>query len=91
MGIGQVVFFAALSIFSYGLYATFSKPAEQYVMEENGYFGKGSPKADDTTIKPFKVAVPDEELKAILQITLNIGCLDSQGESQECTSRTRTT
>jgi hypothetical protein len=33
------------------------------VLEETGYFGKGSPKPDDTAIKPFKVAVSDAEIK----------------------------
>jgi len=65
MGVGQVAFFAAFAIFSYGLYVNLSKPVETYVMEENGYFGKGSPKPDDQSIKPFKVSVPDEELKVL--------------------------
>lgn len=68
MGVGQVAFVAALAIFSYGVYVNVNKPVDKYVMESAGYFGKGSPKPDDTTIKPFKIVVSDEELKVYLSI-----------------------
>lgn len=65
MKAGQVAFVAALAVFSYGIYVNVTKEKPKYRLEENGYFGKGTPKPDDTSIKPFKIAVSDEELKIL--------------------------
>ncbi|KAH7723774.1 Protein W01A11.1 [Aphelenchoides avenae] len=34
-----------------------------FAAEDNGYYGPGSPKPDDVSIKPFKIHVPDETLQ----------------------------
>ncbi|KAH7730307.1 Protein W01A11.1 [Aphelenchoides avenae] len=63
MGIKAVVFFGALSVLAYGIFNHFSKPATKVTVPDNGYFGRGNPKPDDTSIKPFKIHVPDETLQ----------------------------
>uniref|UniRef100_A0A7E4UUH6 Epoxide hydrolase n=1 Tax=Panagrellus redivivus TaxID=6233 RepID=A0A7E4UUH6_PANRE len=42
-----------------------SSNKQPYEWPRNGYFGPGHPKQDDTTIRPFKINVSEEEIKEL--------------------------
>jgi hypothetical protein len=91
MGVGQVIFVAALAIFSYGIYVTITKEKPKYQLDENGYFGKGASKPDDTSIKPFKIEVSDEELKVEFLMAFLAVFIGFKRAFEECSNRTRAT
>ncbi|CAJ0588064.1 unnamed protein product [Cylicocyclus nassatus] len=62
----------ALGIGAFVAYVTFlTPPAKKIEVEENGWFGTGSPRADDPVVHPFSVSVPDEVLEDLRRRLMN--------------------
>ncbi|KAH7718333.1 Protein W01A11.1 [Aphelenchoides avenae] len=62
MGVVGVVSVVALSVLAYW---AFSKHATKVVVPDVRYFGAGAPRPDDTSIKSFKIHVPNETLQEL--------------------------
>ncbi|RCN33412.1 hydrolase, alpha/beta domain protein [Ancylostoma caninum] len=53
----------SLGLGAYLSYVTYIAPLAEVEVEENGWFGAGVSHADDPTVQPFRVDVPEESLE----------------------------
>jgi len=65
MGLRFYIFIGALSIFAYYLYSALSYVEKPIHVPSTGYFGQGAQHADDTTIHPFHINVPEQEIESL--------------------------
>ena len=63
---------ALLALGGYLIFSSHFSTPKKVEVDEKSWFGPGQPRKDDETIRPFKIAVPDEVLNVNFDIYFRI-------------------